>query len=286
MIIAVASGKGGTGKTTVAVNLAKVLEEPVQLLDCDVEEPNVHLFFPATPEETEEVSLLIPKPDEDKCDGCGECSEFCQFNAIVVFDTTPLVFPELCHSCGGCAIVCPQRAIEEIPKPIGKIETFQHDSITVVQGRLNIGVAMAPPLIRAVKRKMIPNKTVILDAPPGTSCPVITTVTDVDVAVLVTEPTPFGLHDLRLAVGMMREVGVPFGIFINRADIGDDEVRRFCDTEGIPILAEMPNDRRVAEVYSRGAVIVDNVPEYRPVFEKLYDELRRIASKNEGRDVS
>lgn len=276
MILAVASGKGGTGKTTLAVNLAVVMKEPVQLLDCDVEEPNVHIFLPPDRSHTEEVTVPIPDPQESLCDGCGECSEFCRFNALVVLNKVPLVFPELCHSCGGCAIVCPQKAIREIPRAIGTVETWQRDSITVIQGRLNIGVAMSPPLIRAVKARMKPGKTAILDAPPGTSCPVITTIRGAHGALLVTEPTPFGLHDLKLMVGVARELGIPFGVVINRSDIGDDRVVKFCEEEGIPILGEIPEDRRIAEAYSRGELLVRALPEYRALFESIALKIRDL----------
>ncbi|SFN04220.1 ATP-binding protein [Thermodesulforhabdus norvegica] len=276
MILAVASGKGGTGKTTLAVNIARVIEEPVQLLDCDVEEPNVHLFLPPHGSHTEEISISIPEPREELCNGCGECSEFCQFNALVVLNKVPLVFPELCHSCGGCLVLCPQKALREVPRPIGIVETWRQDSITVIQGRLNVGVAMSPPLIRAVKARMKPGMTTVLDAPPGTSCPVITTVRGADVSLLVTEPTPFGFHDLKLAVGMVRKLGVPFGVVINRSDIGDDRVVKFCEEEGIPVLGEIPEDRRIAEAYSRGDILVDVLPEYRPLFKEIAVKIRDI----------
>ncbi len=281
MIIAVLSGKGGTGKTTVAVNLAKSFGTPVQVLDCDVEEPNAHLFLSGELRRTESISVPVPRVDEDKCDACGKCGEFCRFNAIIALKTKPLVFPELCHSCGGCTLVCPQDAITEIPRFIGVVETIKCHSIFLIQGRLNIGVAMAPPLIKEVKNRILPNMPVILDAPPGTSCPVITTVKDADVAVLVTEPTPFGLHDLELAVGMVKEIGPPFGVVINRVGIGDDRVHRFCGENNIPVLAEIPDDRRIAEVYSKGGIIVDALPQYRRTFEDLIKSIKELAANKE-----
>ncbi len=281
MIIAVLSGKGGTGKTTVALNLARSFGTPVQLLDCDVEEPNAHLFLPGEVRCTESVSVPVPKVDEAKCDACGKCSEICQFNAIISLKTKPLVFSELCHSCGGCALVCPQKAISEVPKFIGLIETIKYQSIFLIQGRLNVGVAMSPPLIKEVKLRLLPNMPVILDAPPGTSCPVITTVKDADVAVLVTEPTPFGLHDLELAVEMVKEIGPPFGVVVNRVGIGDDRVHEYCEKNRIPILAEIPDDRQIAEAYSRGEIIVDVLPRYRKVFENLLISIKKLAKKEE-----
>ncbi len=270
MIIAVASGKGGTGKTTVSVNLARTVGHGVQLLDCDVEEPNAHLFLRGSESGSDIVSIPIPEVDESLCDACGECGRFCRYHAIVSFGSSPLVFPEMCHSCGGCALVCPQGAIHETGRRIGVVETRESDNVTLVQGRLDIGVAMAPPLIRAVKARMKNNgTTVIFDAPPGTSCPVIATLRGSDFVLLVTEPTPFGLHDLRLAVDMVRELAIPFGVVVNRMGVGDDRVHQFCREQEIPILLELPDDRRIAEAYSRGELVVDALPEYGSHFATL-----------------
>ena len=276
MILAVASGKGGTGKTTVSVNLASVYGAPVQLADCDVEEPNCHLFLPGTMTERETVGIPVPRVDESLCDGCGECGKFCQYHAIVSFGTTPLVFPEMCHGCGGCAKICPKSAISEAEKRIGIVETRHSEKITLTQGLLDIGVAMAPPLIRAVKKRLRSGITAILDAPPGTSCPVITTLRGTDLVVLVTEPTPFGLHDLKLAVDMVRELHIPSGVVINRMGIGDDRVHAFCGKEGIPILLEIPDDRRIAETCSRGELIVAALPEYRSLFATLLCNIKEL----------
>jgi MinD superfamily P-loop ATPase len=273
MIVAVASGKGGTGKTTVSVNLAWVMDSPVQLLDCDVEEPNCHLFLKGTVLKTEEVSIPVPEVDEALCNSCGQCSSFCQFHAIASLDTLTMVFPELCHGCGGCIKVCTLGAMTETGKRIGTIETMDSNHITLVRGILDVGVAMAPPLIRAVKDHIQDNALTILDAPPGTSCPVIATIKNADIVLLVTEPTPFGLHDLSLAVDMVRDLGIPMGVVINRAGIGDDRVNSFCKAQGIPILKEIPDDRRIAEAYSRGELIVDALPQYRTVFKELMDKI-------------
>lgn len=266
MILAIASGKGGTGKTTVAVNTARALGSEVLLLDCDVEEPNAHLFLPGSVSSADAVSIPVPQVDESLCDGCGECGSFCEYHAIVSFGTLPLVFPEMCHGCGGCTMVCPPKAIRETDRRIGVIETIQSGNITLIQGRLDVGVAMAPPLIRAVKARLEDGRPAILDAPPGTSCPVIAAIRDVDHVVLVTEPTPFGLHDLKLAVETVRELGIPFGVVINRVGIGDERVHVYCKEENIPVLLEIPDDRRIAEAYSRGELIVDALPEYRELF--------------------
>lgn len=272
MILAIASGKGGTGKTTVSVNMAWAFGSEIQLLDCDVEEPNDHLFLKGDAAGREIVSIPVPEVDEALCDGCGECGRFCEYHAIVSFGTTPLVFPEMCHGCGGCTLVCPVKAIRETPRPIGAVETWRAGNVTLVQGRLNIGAAMAPPLIHAVKARLRKDLPAILDAPPGTSCPVIATLRGADFVLLVTEPTPFGLHDLALAVEMVRELGIPFGVAVNRVGVGDDRVHRYCGEEDIPILMEIPDDRRIAEVCSRGGLIVEALPEYRGLFRSLIEK--------------
>jgi MinD superfamily P-loop ATPase len=277
MILAIASGKGGTGKTTVAVNLAKVYGSGVQLVDCDVEEPNARLFLGGSAAEEEIVTVPVPEVDASLCDGCGECSRFCEYHAIVSFGTVPLVFPEMCHGCGGCELVCPRKAIREVDRRIGVVETTQAGSITLVQGRLDIGVAMALPLVRAVKTRLQDGLPAILDAAPGTSCPVIATIRGADFVVLVTEPTPFGLHDLKLAVETVRDLRIPFGVVVNRVGIGDDRVHLYCATESIPILLEIPDDRRIAEAYSRGKLVVEALPEYRRLFERLSEMLLGVS---------
>lgn len=277
MKIAVASGKGGTGKTTVAVNLALSVggpacrepAEPVQLLDCDVEEPNCHIFLKPELTDKQVVTVPVPYVDEDKCTACGKCGEICQYSAIVSLKTKPLVFPEMCHGCGGCALVCPENAISEVGREVGVIERGTANHCAFVHGRLRIGEAMSPPLIRAVKKASGSDGLVIIDAPPGTSCPVIEAVKGSDYVILVTEPTPFGLHDLQLAVEMVRKMAILFGVVINRVGIGDDRVHKFCAGEQIPVLVEIPDDRRIAEVYSRGENIVHALPEYQPLFNAL-----------------
>jgi len=273
LIIAVASGKGGTGKTTIAVNLAYALDREVQLLDCDVEEPNAQLFLNGALLSTEEVTIPIPQIDASLCNGCGECSRFCEYNAIVSYGTMPLVFADMCHGCGGCMKVCPPQAIREVDHRIGVIETFSAGKITLVQGKMDIGAAMAPPLIRAVKQKTDNRIPILLDAPPGTSCPVITTLRGADFVALVTEPTPFGLNDLILAVETVREMDLPFGVIINRSGSGDARVNFYCADENIPILAEIPDDRKIAEAYSRGELIGKVFPEYRLIFEKIINDI-------------
>ncbi len=277
MTLAIASGKGGTGKTTVAVNLARVLGSAVQLLDCDVENPNTHLFLRGNTRKEEIVTIPVPQVDEQLCDGCGECGKFCQYHAIVVPDAAPLVFPEMCHGCGGCASVCPKGAIREVDKRIGVITTGEAGNVTLIQGRLDVGLPLVPPLIRAVKASLRGGLPAVLDAPPGTSCPVVAAVRDVDCVVLVTEPTPFGLHDLKLAVAVVRELGIPFGVVVNRIGAGDDRVHAFCEKENIPVLLEIPDDRRIAESYSRGNLLLEALPEYLELFEHLAERAMRLS---------
>lgn len=270
MIVAIASGKGGVGKTMLAVNLARVAPEPVQLLDCDAEEPNCHLFIRGESRGHEVVTVGVPEVDESLCDGCGECSRFCRFHAIVSLPRAPLVVPELCHSCGGCMVVCPRNAIREVRKPVGAIDTIDAGWVSLVSGRLDVGVAIVTPLIAEVKARAARDRLVIVDAPPGTSCPVVTALRGADAAVFISEPTPFGLHDLRLAVDLAREMDIPCAVVLNRAGSGDRRVNEFCNERSVPLLGEIPFDRRIARHYAEGEVIVDAIPKYRPLFEKLY----------------
>ena len=274
MTVAIASGKGGTGKTTVAVNLALSLQGRVQLVDCDVEEPNCGLFLKPRIDSTQSVGILVPRVDESLCNACGECGRICRYHAIVSLKTLPLVFPELCHGCGGCAMVCPTGAIREELRVIGTVETGARGAIHFAQGRLNVGEAMPVPLIRALKSRVRHDGVVLLDSPPGTSCPVIATMRDSDFVILVTEPTPFGLNDLGLAVQTVRGLGLPFAVIINRADSGDDSVARFCARERIPVLLEVPDDRRVAEAYSRGEIAVEVLPHMHSLFRLLATRVR------------
>ena len=276
MIVAIASGKGGTGKTTVAVNLARCAEGSVSLLDCDVEEPNCHIFVKPEIHRREPVTVPVPVVDESKCTACGECGRICQYHAIVSLKTEPLVFPEMCHGCGGCMRVCPTKAITEVPREVGVVEIGRSGGVTFVRGVLHVGEAMAPPVIRAVKRHIAREGLTIIDAPPGTSCPVITSVRGSDFVVLVTEPTPFGLHDLQLAVETVRQLDLPFGVVINRSDVGDERVALYCKEEGIPVLAEIPDDRRIAEAYSRGQIAVEALPDARRYFEGLHLRIRGL----------
>ena len=277
MIIAVASGKGGTGKTTVAVNLALSLPNvQVQLLDCDVEEPNSHIFLNPVIEVIKPAYTLVPTVNYDLCDYCGKCAAACEYNALVVVPQKEvMVFPELCHGCGLCAMVCPQDAISEAPREIGVIKTGKSSdgNIDLVYGVLNIGEVMATPLIDQVKAELNPEKTVIIDVSPGTACPVIAAVQGSDYCVLVTEPTPFGLYDLRLAIEVLRVLKIPFGVVINKAGIGDRKVYEYCEEEGIQILLEIPYDRQIARCYSEGVPFVKEMPEWKERFAGIIDKV-------------
>ena len=276
MIISVASGKGGTGKTTIATYLAVTCGEDVGFLDCDVEEPNAHLFIQPDIHGVETVYTPVPQVDMDKCTLCGKCTEICQFNAIAVLGEIVLPFVELCHSCGGCMAVCPEGAITETGRELGVIESGSRDGIGFVHGKLRIGEAMAPPLIRKVRENMKPDITTIIDAPPGTSCPVIAAMKGVDFVLLVTEPTPFGLYDLKLAVGAVKLLEIPCGLVINRSDMGDRRVYAYAASEGVPILMEIPFDRQFAEAYSRGEMLIDGEGGWKSRFQVLYDQIRAL----------
>jgi MinD superfamily P-loop ATPase len=271
-VVAVASGKGGTGKTTIATNLARVASQTgrtVQYIDCDVEEPNGHIFMSPEIRERREVTVDVPRVDLDKCTGCGRCGQICQYGAIVAINDQVLTFDKLCHSCGGCWRVCPVEAIVPEPIPIGAIERGSSQDVDFVSGRLEIGHVTTPALIRAVKKEIASDGLTILDVPPGTSCPVVTALNGVDCVLLVTEPTPFGLNDLVLAVELAREMRLPFAVAINRDGIGDDRIDRYCLEEDIDIVVRLPDDRRVAELYSEGRMIAEGLPEMNAHFCRL-----------------
>ncbi|HUW17860.1 MAG TPA: ATP-binding protein [Sedimentisphaerales bacterium] len=276
-VIAIASGKGGTGKTTVATNLAHYLAalgQKVQYLDCDVEEPNGQIFLKPKITATCPVSIDIPHVDAQKCTACGRCGEICQYNAIICIKEHVLTFDELCHSCAGCWRICPADAIRPRPLNIGEIELGSAGDVHFVGGRLRIGSVRTVSLIKEVKKYIQDGHLTIVDVPPGTSCPVVEALKDADFVLLVTEPTPFGLNDLKLAVGLVREMKLPFGVVINRCGIGNDEVEKYCKAQNIEIVMRLPDDRRIAEEYSSGRMIVNIFAEYRKRFEKLCEHLQ------------
>jgi MinD superfamily P-loop ATPase len=283
MQIAIASGKGGTGKTTIATNLAVSLSQTgqkVQYLDCDAEEPNGHIFLKPEIKSSEDVTVGVPEVDMAKCTGCGKCGQLCQYSAIICLKDKPLVFEQLCHSCGGCMAICPEGAITEKQRKIGVAEFGKSNGVYFGHGKLNIGAIQTPAIIRYVKQKAINGGIVILDAPPGTSCPVIEAIKNSNFVLLVTEPTPFGLNDLELAVGMVRELKLPFAVAINRSDIGNNAVVKYCQQENIKVLIQIPNDRKIAESYSRGVMIVETMPDYKQKFLKLYEDIQSMGKDN------
>lgn len=283
MIISVASGKGGTGKTTVAVNLALVLArgESVQFLDCDAEEPNAHFFLNPDFNETTPVFLPVPEVDEEKCTACGRCAEMCRYNALAVLDKTVLVFQEMCHGCGGCTLICPEEAIQEKDVRVGQVDAGRTGGIEFLRGILDVGQVVTAHVIREVQRRLDSNKTVIIDAPPGTSCPMMAAVEKSDFTLLVTEPTPFGLNDLTLAVETLRVLRVPHGVVINRADIGDKRIHEYCRQENISILAELPYDPAVAAAYAEGIPIVRKNEDYAEIYRRLFDRIKRLCLSGE-----
>jgi len=278
MIISVASGKGGTGKTLVATSLALSLKEreKVQLLDCDVEEPNSHVFLRPVITGSESVNIPVPRVDEDKCTYCGKCARVCVFNAIAVLGEHVLTFAPLCHGCGACSYLCPESAITEESREGGIVEWGHSDGIEFAHGKLNIGEAMAPPVIKKVKEQTRNNGVVIIDSPPGTSCPVVESVRDSDFCILVTEPTPFGLNDLVLAVETVKELNIPCGIVLNRVGADYKDVEKYCREENIPIMLTIPLDTDIARLYSRGITLVEGIPQWKSSFIKVFDGIQEI----------
>lgn len=281
MIISVASGKGGTGKTTITTNLAVSLEDPLVFLDCDVEEPNAQLFLHAAIASARKVYAFIPEVDETRCSGCGECARICQFNGLTVVGCTVLLFPDLCHGCRGCQVICPEQAVHEGRRELGVIETGSTGTISFVQGRLRVGEAMSPLLIDQVRNYSETDTLTIIDAPPGTSCPAIASMKNSDFIVLVTEPTPFGLHDLKLAHGAVKQLGIPCGLVINRSDIGDSGVEEYAHQQGVPILLQIPFDRTIAELYSHGLILANEKPFWKITFQKLYRDIEFQVARSE-----
>ncbi len=281
MIISVASGKGGTGKTLVSTSLAISLRdnEKVRFLDCDVEEPNAHLFLKPEITEIKTVSVPVPSVDEDKCTYCGKCSEVCAFNAIIVIGKHIMTFPQLCHGCGACSYLCPESAISEEAREAGIIERGNSKGMEFIHGKLMIGEAMSPPVIRAVKTYADRDNLTIIDVPPGTSCPVVEAIKGSDFCLLVTEPTPFGLNDFTLAVETVRELGIPCGVVLNRAGVGNGKINEYCEKENIPILLTIPLDTEIARLYSRGIPLVENLTRWREDFIELFQKIKVLVNE-------
>lgn len=285
MIISIASGKGGTGKTLVATSLALSLKdrERVQLLDCDVEEPNDHIFLKPVITHSEAVCIQAPRVDEEKCTYCGKCAEVCAYHAIAVFPEHVMVFPQLCHGCGACGYLCLEKAISEDAREIGVVESGHADGVEFAQGRLTIGEAMPTPVIRKVKEHANHNGIVIIDISPGTSCPVVESIKDADFCLLVTEPTPFGRNDLVLAVETVRELDIPFAVVLNRTGVGDTEVEEYCQKENISILLTIPLDTEIARFYSKGVTLVEGIPQWKESFVRLFDKVREMVDERNHR---
>ena len=283
MVISVASGKGGTGKTLVATSLALALSDKrkVQLLDCDVEEPDAHIFLHLAINQSESVTIPVPRIDEMKCTYCGKCAEVCVYNAIAVLKEKVLVFPELCHGCGACSYLCPESAISEVGREVGVVETGESGNMEFIQGRLAIGEPMAPPIIREVKKHIDRIREVVIDVPPGTSCPVVEAVKNSDFCLLVTEPTPFGLNDLSLAVELMKKLQIVCGVVINRDGVGDGKTEQYCQDQGIPILLKIPLDRNIARLYSKGVPLIEGMPEWRKAFVALFQNIEQIVAASQ-----
>jgi MinD superfamily P-loop ATPase len=276
MKIAVLSGKGGTGKTTVAASLAASLPS-CQYIDCDVEEPNGAIFLKPEIQESSPVKVLVPEVEMTKCNTCGNCAKACQFNAIAVVKGEVLVFPEICHHCGACVIACPNRAIREVERVIGVLEANEDD--TFLQGKLNIGEPISIPILKELKKRIKKDLPVIIDCSPGASCTVVESIEGSDFCLLVTEATPFGLHDIKIAVQLVRKMGIPFGIVLNKASDNSKLIHDFCQSEGIELLMEIPFSQEIAEGYSKGILPVENNSMWKEKFIKLYEKIERGASK-------
>jgi len=297
MIISVASGKGGTGKTTVAVSLVLTLSndnsgnnksgstvsgesQNLMFLDCDVESPNAHLFLKPEIESEERTGISVPVVDEEKCTHCGKCQAICEYHAIAVLQNKVIIFDNLCHGCGGCALVCPEGAITEKQHNIGIVKKGKVEkSITFIGGYFDVGEEISPPLIRAVKKHILNGGITIIDAPPGTSCPMVESIVGSDFCLLVTEPTPFGLSDLMMAVECLRQMKIPFGVVLNRSNIGNPCVEDYCRKEKISILMRIPYRKEIAVSYSDGVPLVDALPEYRETFAKLVGKIKKSEGK-------
>jgi MinD superfamily P-loop ATPase len=282
MRVAVASGKGGTGKTTVAVNLALSLRGDVCLADCDVEEPNDHLFLDVKMDTQEPVELPVPVVNEEACTGCRVCVDFCEYNALAMVHTKVLVFDNLCHGCGGCTLFCPEKAISEQDKEIGVVETGTLGPLFFCHGRLNIAEALGPPVIQAVQRKIPAGVDAIVDSPPGTTCSMVQAVTASDYCILVAENTPFGYHDAKIAIEAVSNLQVPLGVIMNRSDIGASELEPYLEEHGIPVLMRIPFSEKIAAAYSRGIPFVRVLPEYREKLAAVFEHIREhIREKGE-----
>lgn len=288
MKLSVASGKGGTGKTTVSASLLSVWPDPVVAVDLDVEEPNLHLFLRPTISGAHKAYMEIPKVDESLCSRCGQCSVLCQFKAISLMGEILMTFPEMCHGCGGCIAICPEKALSVDFRDLGDISWGRWEKGDFIMGQLRVGEAMSPPLMRAVKTRLEDTLSAspadaIIDAPPGVSCPAVNAVMDSDMILLVTEPTPFGVYDMKLAHQAFAPLKKPMGVVVNRAGLGNSEIYDYCTSEGLEILAEISYDRRIAEAYSNGCIIADTSEDMRRLFTGLAGKIRQKTGREAGK---
>lgn len=291
MIVSVASGKGGTGKTTVSAALVSMWPKPVIGTDLDVEEPNLHLFLNPTIKGREIAELEIPIVDENRCTYCRKCSDLCQFKAISVFGEVVLTFPEMCHGCGGCMAICPENAITSGSRELGDISWGDAGGKGFLMGRLRVGEAMSPPLMRLVKNRLrtmigTSGTDAIIDAPPGVSCPAVAAVSESDVIILVTEPTPFGLYDLELAHQAFSPFNIPMAVVVNRGGTGFTGVHEYCRSSGLDILCEIPFLRKIAEAYAEGKIISEASPKIQAIFSNLTAQIQAIGAENEKKSKS
>lgn len=287
--IAIASGKGGTGKTLVSVNLAMTFSNmnvPVQLIDCDVEAPNDRLFIGSSDISSEPVHVPTPVIQPELCNLCGRCTRICEFNAMAKVKDKILIFPELCHSCGACEVVCPTGAIKEVSHRVGTIYSWQKDMVECYEGELGIGENASVAILNKLHKKISPQKVTILDSAPGAACPVVSVIHQADMVILVTEPTPFGLHDLKVAVELCRKMEKPFGVIINRSNIGDRRTIEYCESQGIQILSQIQHSRSIAECYSKGDVLIKELPLYQSIFKNIADSIYSCYDEEQSKTIS
>lgn len=278
ILIAVASGKGGTGKTTVSTSLA-LCSGKCTVLDCDVEEPNSHLYLSPELADVETVCIPTPVIDEDRCTHCSKCSSFCEYNALAVLPSQVLVFPAICNGCGGCSIVCPENAVSEKDRVIGHIQGGKAGDISFFRGLLTVGEARSVPIIRSLKTHAAKEGITILDSPPGSSCPVVETLEGVDYVILVTEPTPFGIHDMDIVVSVVRDMGIPCGVVINKDGIGSELAHSYIESKGLTLLASIPHSMKAAKSGSNAVPIVEAIPELKERFEMIIEKIGKEVGK-------
>lgn len=284
LVVAFASGKGGTGKTSVVLNTAKAFSQDIFVFDCDVEEPNCHIFLENIFTEEKEVTVFNPVINKEHCTGCGECSRFCERKALVCWGSPPIFFPEMCSGCGGCKLVCPANAISEGERVIGKIQVRKNGNIHLVSGIMNIGEESPVPIIRKLKSMIPKDNITFIDAPPGSSCPVVASILESDYLVLIAEETPFGLSNLQIVIDLAKKMKIPMGVINNRKGMGRENIYDFLKRFDIPLLCEIPYDKDIYDAYSNGKLIVEISDKYKKIFGNLAKKLIKeaVESKEEN----